>query len=58
MRTREAASSRLANREPSRADIEPVLPVANSLTLAHEVIDYTVSFGTVRTVAEGRLVVK
>jgi 2',3'-cyclic-nucleotide 2'-phosphodiesterase (5'-nucleotidase family) len=39
-------------------DIEPVLPVADSPTLAYEVIDYIVSIGTVRTAAEGRLVVK
>src|SRR3982074_1599974 len=36
-------------------DIEPVLPVADSPTLAYEVIDYIVSIGTVRTVAEGGL---
>jgi hypothetical protein len=39
-------------------DIEPVLPVADSPTLAYEVIDYVVSIGTVRTTAEGRIVVK
>jgi 5'-nucleotidase / UDP-sugar diphosphatase len=39
-------------------DIEPVLPVADSPTLAYEVIDYIVSVGTVRTVVEGRIVVK
>jgi 5'-nucleotidase / UDP-sugar diphosphatase len=39
-------------------DIEPVLPVADSPTLAYEVIDYIVTIGTVRTAAEGRLVVK
>ena len=39
-------------------DIEPVLPVADSPTLAYEVIDYIVSIGTVRTVVEGRIVVK
>jgi hypothetical protein len=35
-----------------------VLPVADSPTLAYEVIDYIVSIGTVRTVVEGRIVVK
>jgi 2',3'-cyclic-nucleotide 2'-phosphodiesterase (5'-nucleotidase family) len=39
-------------------DIEPVLPVADSPTLAYEVIDYIVSVGTVRSVAEGRIIVK
>jgi hypothetical protein len=39
-------------------DIEPVLPVADSPTLAYEVIDYIVSVGTVRTVVEGRILVK
>jgi 5'-nucleotidase / UDP-sugar diphosphatase len=39
-------------------DIEPVLPVADSPTLAYEVIDYIVSVGTVRTVVEGRVVVR
>ena len=39
-------------------DIEPVLPVADSPTLAYEVIDYIVSVGTVRTGVEGRIVVK
>jgi 2',3'-cyclic-nucleotide 2'-phosphodiesterase (5'-nucleotidase family) len=39
-------------------DIEPVLPVADSPTLAYEVIDYIVSVGTVRTVVGGRIVVR
>jgi 5'-nucleotidase / UDP-sugar diphosphatase len=39
-------------------DIEPVLPVPDSPTLAYEVIDYIVSVGTVRTVVEGRIVVR
>ncbi len=39
-------------------DITPVLPVANSPTLAYEVIDYIVSIGTVRTVVGGRIVVR
>jgi 5'-nucleotidase/UDP-sugar diphosphatase len=39
-------------------DIEPVLPVADSPTLAYEVIDYIVSIGTVRTEVGGRVVVK
>ena len=39
-------------------DIEPVLPVADSPTLAYEVIDYVVSIGTVRTGVEGRMVVR
>jgi hypothetical protein len=40
-------------------DIAPVLPVADSPTLAYEVIDYVVSIGTVRTeVGGGRVVVR
>jgi 5'-nucleotidase / UDP-sugar diphosphatase len=39
-------------------DIEPVLPVADSPTLAYEVIDYIVSVGTVRTVVAGRIALK
>jgi 5'-nucleotidase / UDP-sugar diphosphatase len=39
-------------------DIEPVLPVADSPTIAYEVIDYIASVGTVRTGVEGRIVVK
>ena len=39
-------------------DIEPVLPVSDSPTIAYEVIDYIVSVGTVRTGVEGRIVVK
>jgi 2',3'-cyclic-nucleotide 2'-phosphodiesterase (5'-nucleotidase family) len=39
-------------------DIEPVLPVADSPTLAYEVIDYIVSIGTVRTAVEGRIALK
>jgi 5'-nucleotidase / UDP-sugar diphosphatase len=39
-------------------DIEPVLPVADSPTLAYEVIDYVVSVGTVRTEVGGRVVVR
>ena len=38
-------------------DVKPVLP-SNSPTLAYEVIDYIVSVGTVRTVVEGRIVVR
>jgi hypothetical protein len=38
-------------------DIEPVLPVADSPALAHEVIDYIVSIGTVRSAVVGRIVV-
>jgi hypothetical protein len=34
-------------------DIAPVLPVADSPTLAYEVIDYVVSIGTVRTEVGG-----
>jgi hypothetical protein len=40
----------------SLRDIEPVLPVSDSPTLPYEVIDYVASIGTVRTVAEGRIV--
>ena len=39
-------------------DIEPVLPVSDSPTIAYEVIDYIVSVGTVRTGVEGRIVVR
>jgi hypothetical protein len=39
-------------------DIEPVLPVADSPTLAYEVIDYIVSVGTVRSEVVGRIIVK
>ena len=39
-------------------DIEPVLPVADSPTLAYEVIDYVVSVGTVRTEVGGRIVLR
>lgn len=39
-------------------DIEPALPVEGSPTLAYEVIDYTVSVGTVRSEVGGRIIVK
>jgi 5'-nucleotidase/UDP-sugar diphosphatase len=39
-------------------DIEPVLPVSDSPTIAYEVIDYIVSIGTVRTGVEGRIVMR
>ena len=42
----------------SLRDIEPVLPVSDSPTIAYEVIDYIASIGTIRTGAAGRIVVK
>jgi hypothetical protein len=39
-------------------DIGPVRPVVDSPTLVYEVIDYILSIGTVRRVAEGRVVVR
>ena len=39
-------------------DIEPVLLVSDSPTIAYEVIDYIASIGTIRTGAAGRIVVK
>ena len=42
----------------SLRDIEPVLPVSDSPTIAYEVIDYIASIGTIRTGAAGRFVVK
>jgi 2',3'-cyclic-nucleotide 2'-phosphodiesterase (5'-nucleotidase family) len=37
-------------------DAKPVLPPADSPTIAYEVIDYIKSIGTVRTAVDGRIV--
>jgi 2',3'-cyclic-nucleotide 2'-phosphodiesterase (5'-nucleotidase family) len=37
-------------------DAKPVLPPADSPTIAYEVIDYIKSIGTIRTAVDGRIV--
>ena len=39
-------------------DAEPVLPPADSPTIAYEVIDYIKSIGTIRTAVDGRIVLR
>src|SRR6516225_5206582 len=39
-------------------DAKPVLPPADSPTVAYEVIDYIKSIGTIRTGVDGRIVLK
>ena len=39
-------------------DAKPVLPPADSPTIAYEVIDYIKSIGTIRTAVDGRIVLR